>query len=158
MIEQFTSYLIFCTALGSGLVAGLFFAFSTFVMRALAHLPTEQGVAAMQSINRTVLNRWFLAVFMGTTLASVLLIVISLVSWGNPGSAYLLVGSVLYLLGGFLVTVLCNVPLNDALASVDAEDTESVSFWKSYMSKWTAWNHIRTITSIGALASFILSL
>jgi uncharacterized membrane protein len=51
------------SVLGSGLVAGAFFAFSTFVMKALAALPAPQGVSAMQSINVVVLNRWFLAPF-----------------------------------------------------------------------------------------------
>ncbi|WP_010496926.1 hypothetical protein [Paenibacillus elgii] len=51
--------LTYASALGSGLIAGLFFAFSTFVMSALARLPAEQGIAAMQSINVTVLNPLF---------------------------------------------------------------------------------------------------
>lgn len=39
-------------ALGCGLVAGVFFAFSSFVMPALKRLPPAQGISAMQSINR----------------------------------------------------------------------------------------------------------
>jgi uncharacterized membrane protein len=35
-------------AVGSGLMAGLLFAFSNFVMKALTRLPPEQGMAAMQ--------------------------------------------------------------------------------------------------------------
>src|SRR5690554_6934483 len=104
MIEQFIPYLIFCAALGSGLVAGLFFAFSSFVMNALARLPREQGIAAMQSITITVLSRSFLTVFIGTTLASVLLVFFSLFNCENPNAVYLLIGSGLYLFGSFLVT------------------------------------------------------
>ena len=48
---------------GSGLTAGVFYAFSTFVMAALARMPPEQGIAAMNSINVTVINPWFFAVF-----------------------------------------------------------------------------------------------
>lgn len=158
MIEQFIPYLIFCAALGSGLVAGLFFAFSSFVMNALARLPREQGIAAMQSINITVLNRSFLTVFIGTTLASVLLVFFSLFNWENPNAVYLLIGSGLYLFGSFLVTGVSNVPLNNALASVNAKEPESVTLWKEYMLKWTVWNHIRTVTSLSACASFILAL
>lgn len=44
-------------ALGCGLIAGVFFAFSTFVMKGLARIPTEAGVAAMQSINVTVADK-----------------------------------------------------------------------------------------------------
>jgi uncharacterized membrane protein len=57
--------LTFVAAVGSGLVAGIFFAFSNFVMKALARVPPAQGIAAMQSINVVVLNRWFFAVFFG---------------------------------------------------------------------------------------------
>src|SRR4029453_8846365 len=57
--------LTFVVALGSGLVAGIFFAFSNFVMKALARVPAAQGIAAMKSINVVVLNKWFFAVFLG---------------------------------------------------------------------------------------------
>jgi len=58
------------SALGCGLIAGVFFAFSTFVMKALAGLPTAQGIAAMQSVNVAVLNGWFFSAFFGTAAAS----------------------------------------------------------------------------------------
>jgi uncharacterized membrane protein len=57
------------TALGCGLIGGTFFAFSAFVMRALSYLPPAHGIAAMQSINVVVLNRWFLPPFCGTAVA-----------------------------------------------------------------------------------------
>lgn len=157
MIEQFIPYLIFCAALGSGLIAGLFFAFSSFVMNALDRLPEEQSIASMKAINIAVLNRLFLTVFMGTTLASILLAVFSLFNWENQNAVYLHVGSMLYLFGSFLVTVICNVPLNDALVRVNAKDADSVTVWKEYKLKWTVWNHIRTVTSLAAFASFILA-
>jgi hypothetical protein len=43
-------------AVGCGLVAGVFFAFSSFVMNALARLQPAQGVAAMQAINLAAIN------------------------------------------------------------------------------------------------------
>src|SRR5699024_3882947 len=76
--------LLVVTALGCGLVAGIFFAFSNFVIQALGRLPPAQGIAAMQSINVTVLNRWFLLTFVGTAAASVLVIVAALLRWGWP--------------------------------------------------------------------------
>ncbi len=53
-----------CALLGCGLMAGLFFAFSVCVMKALAQLPPEKGIAAMQSINVTILNPVFFVVFL----------------------------------------------------------------------------------------------
>ncbi|MGD9741821.1 MAG: hypothetical protein AB7V53_04220, partial [Dongiaceae bacterium] len=61
-METLLPVLTFLSALGAGLIAGLFFAFSSFVMAALARLPADQGVAAMQSINTAVLNPVFFAV------------------------------------------------------------------------------------------------
>ena len=49
--DQWLFALTLFAALGCGLIAGVFFAFSTFVMKALARLPSGEGMAAMQSIN-----------------------------------------------------------------------------------------------------------
>lgn len=73
-------------ALGCGLMAGLFFAFSTAVMEALARLPAAAGIAAMQSINVAILNPLFLATFLGTGAVCFVLMVVSLLSWRAPGS------------------------------------------------------------------------
>jgi uncharacterized membrane protein len=56
--------------LGSAVIGGVFFAFSSFVMKALARIPSSEGVAAMQSINVVVIIPTFLSVFMGTTVLS----------------------------------------------------------------------------------------
>jgi len=129
--------LTFVAALGSGLVAGIFFAFSNFVMRALARIPPAQGIAAMQSINVVVLNRWFFAVFFGTAVCCLALAISSFVRWQKPGAGYLLVGSLLYLIGTILVTIACNVPLNDALAAVDPLSADAGRVWTNYLKNWT---------------------
>ena len=99
------------TALGCGLIGGLFFAFSVSVMKALARVPSAEGIAAMQSINIAILNPLFLSVFLGTAVGSALVIIASVLRWHYPGSAYLLVGGALYLVGGMFVTVVFNVGL-----------------------------------------------
>jgi uncharacterized membrane protein len=102
-------------ALGSGLMAGTFFAFSTFVMPALTRIPLSQGIAAMQSINLVVINPWFLEVFGGTAALSLVLMFLALLGWTDHRAIYLLIGGGLDLLGTIAVTGLFNVPLNDAL-------------------------------------------
>jgi uncharacterized membrane protein len=64
------------SALGCRLMAGLFFAFSVSVMRALAGLPSAAGVAVMQSINVAIINPMFLAAFFGTAAACLLIMVV----------------------------------------------------------------------------------
>lgn len=145
-------------ALGSGLIAGVFFAFSTFVMSALARLPAPQGIAAMQSINVVVLNPWFLGLFFGTAAACIVLVILSFLDWSEPGAIYALAGSLLYLAGSILVTMRANVPLNQALAAAKPEGAEGAALWTRYVSRWTAWNHVRTAGSLAAAAAFILAL
>ena len=145
-------------ALGCGLVGGVFFAFSSFVMSALARLEPPQGIAAMQLINITVINPLFMTVFIGTAATCVFLAVSSLLKWHHFGSVYLLAGSLLYIVGTFLVTILFNVPLNDALAIAQPNSPEGAKLWANYLIYWTLWNHLRTIAAIAAAATFTLSL
>jgi uncharacterized membrane protein len=141
---------ILFAAIGCGLIAGVFFAFSTFVMKALAQQPPAQGIAAMQSINITVINPLFMTAFLGTGAACFFLAISSLLKWHQPGAAYLLIGSLLYLVGTFGVTIAFNVPLNDALAIAKPDSTEGANLWASYLVNWTIWNHIRTVAALAA--------
>ena len=145
-------------ALGSALIAGVFFAFSTFIMAALARLPPAQAIAAMQAINVTVLNPWFLGVFVGTAIGCVALAISSLMHWGEPGATACLVGSLLYLVGSFAVTRVFSIPRNDALAAIVPESAGAAEFWARYLAEWLVYNHIRTAASLAAAASFILAL
>jgi uncharacterized membrane protein len=145
------------TVLGCGLIAGVFFAFSTFVMSALAQRPNAEGIAAMQAINITVINPLFMGVFLGTALACIFLLISSLSKWHQPGTVYLLVGSLLYLVGTVGVTIAFNVPLNDALAKVEPGSTDGASLWARYLTNWTLWNHARTVAAIASSVMFIIS-
>jgi uncharacterized membrane protein len=146
------------TVIGCGLIAGVFFAFSSFVMNALAKLESPEGIGTMQFINITVINPSFMVVFLGTAVACLFLTVSSLFKWDKPDATYLLIGSLLYLLGTFLVTIAFNVPLNDALAKVKPTSTEGANLWANYLTNWTFWNHVRTVAALAATAVFSLAL
>jgi len=150
--------LTFTAALGSGLIAGAFFAFSTFVMTALRRRPAAEAMAAMQAINVAVINPAFLGVFLGTAAMCAVLGVLAVMRWPKPEAGYLLSGAILYFVGSFLVTMLANVPLNNALAKVTPGDTETERAWTNYLSRWTMWNHVRTAAALTATAAFILAL
>ena len=144
--------------LGCGLIAGVFFAFSTFVMKALARLAAAEGIRAMQSINVVVVRSWFMAVFIGTAVICAPLLIYSLFRLDKPAGIFLLVGSLLYLLGSFMVTIVFNVPRNEALARVAPTDSASASLWPGYVAGWTAWNHVRTAASLAAATWFSIAL
>jgi uncharacterized membrane protein len=145
-------------ALGCGLVGGIFFAFSAFIMNALARLPPAQGIAAMQSINVAVINPLFLTVFLGAAAACLVLVVHALATWHKPDAVYLLAGGLLYLIGAILVTTAFNVPRNNALAIVDPTSADGAQVWAGYVASWTAWNHVRTIGALAAAASLTFAL
>ncbi|HLG55394.1 MAG TPA: anthrone oxygenase family protein [Vicinamibacterales bacterium] len=144
-------------AIGAALIAGSFFAFSTFVMRALEALPPPHGIAAMQSINVVVINPWFMTAFLGTAVLCAGVGAAALARWHDPGAGYLLAGAVLYVAGTFLVTMVFNVPRNDALAQVSPTSAEAARLWAAYLSAWTAWNHVRTVAALGAMVSLTIA-
>jgi uncharacterized membrane protein len=146
------------TALGCGLVAGVLFGFSSFVMNGLDRLPAAQGVAAMQSINRTAVLAPFMIAFVGTALACLVVMVWTATSWDEKRSAWILAGGALYLIGVFGVTMVRNVPMNDKLDGFAAESAEAASYWSHYMSAWTAWNHVRVAAALAASALLIVAL
>jgi uncharacterized membrane protein len=158
MVVDSRFVLTLVTALGCGLIAGVFFAFSAFIMKALSRLQPAQGIAAMQSINIAVINPLFLGVFLGAGVACVAVAISSLLAWHQPGSAYLLAGSLLYIVGAFLVTMVFNVPRNNALATVDPASAEGARLWAGYVTRWTAWNHVRTAAALAAATSLTLAL
>jgi uncharacterized membrane protein len=158
MNPQWLFTLKLLTAVGCGLAAGVFFAFSTFVMPALARLQPSQGIAAMQSINITAINPLFMITLFGTALACLFLAVSVLFKWQQLGAIYLLLGSLLYLVGTIGVTIAFNVPLNDALAIVKPDSSEGANLWARYLNDWTLWNHVRTIAALAAAVLLTIAL
>ena len=150
--------LLWFSAIGCGLVAGLYFAFSGFIMTALSRIDQASGVAAMNSINTAILRSPFMPLFFGTTLAALILAVVAVFRWGAPGSTAMLVGGVVYVVGMFVVTMLFNVPLNNALQAVGSASADTAPTWQRYLSDWTMWNHVRTVASTVACAVFIVAL
>jgi len=144
--------------LGSAVMSGTFFAFSNFVMKSLARLPSKEGIAAMQSINIVVINPVFMIVFMGTALLSVAIVGWSWLHLGSVGVLYFALGAVSYLAGTFMVTITGNVPLNNQLATVSAAAPESVEVWDHYVRRWSLWNHVRTVAPAVAVVFFLFGL
>jgi len=155
-----THYLIYSltlySALGSALMAGVFFIFSNTVMASLAQLPAAQGITAMLHINRIILNPLFFMVFMGSAVTSLLLAVSWF--WQDGSSPILLLGCVSYLVGTLLVTMIFNVPMNNALKAVVPQTDQAAELWATYLKKWVFWNHVRVVASLCAAVFFILAL
>ena len=150
--------LLWFSAIGCGLIAGLSFAFSTFIMTALGRIDQASGIAAMNAINVDIVRCVFLPLFLLTTLTCAGLVLAGGLNWTAPGSAAMIVGGLLYIVGMFVVTMVFNVPLNDALAAVGGNGPDAAAVWKRYLSDWTMWNHVRTVTSALATILFVYAL
>jgi uncharacterized membrane protein len=147
-LSQYILPMTVLAAVGSGLMAGLLFAFSNFVMKALVQLPADQGMTAMQLINITIVNPLFLLLFLGTAAVCLVLTLYAVFQRQGSVTTILLVGSLLYLVGTVGVTMVFNVPLNDALAA-----SKSADAWHSYVQAWLGWNHVRAVLSFVAAMS-----
>ncbi len=158
MADSVLLAVLFAAMLGSGVMAGIFFAFSNSVMAALTKIPPAGGIAAMQSINVTIVNPLFLLAFLGTAIASAVLVTATLFGWGDLETGWVLAGSVLYLVGSIVVTAAFNIPRNIALAKLAPDDEASAASWTRYVSEWTAGNHVRTIGCVAALLCFVQAL
>jgi len=157
MVEGGAGVLVFISAIGSGLVAGVFFAFSTFVMRSLAKLPAPMGIAAMQSINVYAPNPLFMLALFGTAGTSVAAAVIAIADWGDSYAVYTVIGAAVYLVT-VVLTAVYHIPRNNALDKLDPNDRGAVAHWERYVREWTGANHLRTIAPLAAAILFTLAL
>ena len=157
MVEGGAAVLVFISAIGSGLVAGVFFAFSTFVMRSLAKLPAPMGIAAMQSINVYAPNPLFMLALFGTAGTSVAAAVIAIANWGDSYAVYTVIGAAVYLVT-VVLTAVYHIPRNNALDKLDPNDPGAVAHWERYVREWTGANHLRTIAPLVAAILFTIAL
>lgn len=160
MISDWIHIFGIASLLGSALVGGIFFAFSSFIMKALKRIPSVEGIRAMQSINLTVINPTFLGLYMGTTLLSLTLMAAVVLGYTAESFEALphwfLIGAIHYFVGTFLVTLAGNVPLNNRLAKANAANADSLRQWKTYLQRWTLYNHIRA--SAATIAAFCFTM
>jgi uncharacterized membrane protein len=144
-------------AVGTGLMAGVFFAFSVAVMPALRRLSPSSGLATMQAINRAILNPVFMLVFMGTTFVAAALAVSALWTWDEGGAGLRLAGGLCYLIGSFGITAAYHVPRNNAIDVLDPDHESSPAKWSTYLAEWVPWNHVRAAASTASLVLLVIA-
>jgi uncharacterized membrane protein len=158
MSERFLSIAVMTAAIGAGLMGGLFFAFSVSVMAALARVSPASGISVMQQIDIVIQNRVFFLAFLGTAVLGIALLVALALGWAGSGSLAIAAGALIYLVGIIGVTMFFNVPMNNALAAVDPASAQGAALWQDYLSRWTMWNHVRTISGVLSMLAFIIAL
>lgn len=148
MIESLTQVLLWIAAVSAGLMAGIYFAFSSFIMRSLDRLDAANAVDAMNAINEVILRSWFMPLFFGTSLLYLMLALQVFLDWNSPNAPLQLTAGLTYVGGMFLCTIFFNVPLNNRLAMAKEENGEKLQIWSHYYKNWTRWNHLRTASSL----------
>ena len=148
MSSLLITVLLWAAALSSGLVAGVYFAFSGFIMKAFDKLETTQSVTAMNAVNEVILRSLFMPLFFASSIISLLLIVLAFIYWDEAGAGLTLVAGMVYFVGMFVCTVVFNVPLNNTLSGLDTTSNNAKQTWIHYMKNWTKWNHLRTMSSL----------
>ena len=157
MISGYPQVLATIAAVGAGVSGGVFFAFSTFVMKALGRLPAVQGISAMNAINKAAPSPLFMLALFGTGAVAIVASVAALRHLDQRWASYVLAGTALYLVC-LILTAVYHVPRNNALALVDPTSPGAARTWAQYLSSWTPWNHVRTVTSVAGSVAFILAL
>jgi uncharacterized membrane protein len=144
--------------LSCGLMAGLMFAYSSSVIAGLADVPSADRIIAMNGMNRELLNPFFGLFFFGAIGTSVALGIRAYMNSDLDARSWLLAGSVVYVMGVFLVTILINIPMNNRLAALDPTALDAADSWATYARRWTWINHFRTLCAIVSATSFAVAL
>jgi uncharacterized membrane protein len=148
------------TTTTTGLIAGLFYAYSCSVNLGLGRLSDEAYLTAMQSINKAILNPVFFASFIGTVILLPLCTYLHYRQPLSPKFIILVVATTLYVIGVFGVTIFGNVPLNEGLARFDfsAASIEDISRQRINFEKpWNRLHQIRTVASVVTLVLVIIA-
>ena len=158
IMEILTNSLLWFSAVSVGVMAGVYYTFSAFVMRSLDAIDAPAGMLAMQSINRIIVKSSFLPIFFASTIACAALAILAVLDLSAPGATWMLVGGALYATGMFVVTVVGNVRLNNRLEGTDATGPKGPEMWALYLRRWTVWNHVRTIACSVSMIMLILAI
>ncbi|MFJ8660902.1 DUF1772 domain-containing protein [Streptomyces sp. NPDC093795] len=150
---------LLAATLSTGLMAGLFAAFSYAVMPGLARSSDHTLVESMQGINKAIVNPAFMLPFMGSIPLLGLAVVLAWRDNGRPALPWLIAALVLYLVA-FVVTSAINVPLNDQLASVGDPDgvRHLAEVRAAFENRWVVWNHVRALLHTAAFAGLLWAL
>jgi uncharacterized membrane protein len=158
MIDSFSRGLTLTGAVGAGLAAGVYLAFSTFVMPGLRRTSHSQAISAMSAINKAApANPLLMVVLFGTGIVCVLLLIAGVRHRDDPAAVWQIVGAALYLVS-VLILVGYHIPHNDQLMKVDPNGAGAGATWSHFYSGWMIWNHLRTLTAAGGAVSLVLAL
>jgi uncharacterized membrane protein len=149
MLTPYYVWTLVALAMATGLVAGVFLAFSDFVMKSLFASQPAAGAEAMQIINREVYSSIFMVLLIGMIPVSAGIAIYGYLYLEAPVSGYLVIAGVLYVFGVFVATAVGNIPMNQRLEAMPQGGAEAQAYWPDYVRGWVRWNHLRWVSALG---------
>ncbi len=140
--------ILFC-----GAIFGFFYAWVCSTMWGLDQADPRIAIAAMQAMNASVRNGVFFPAFFLTPFVLAVTAGVAYRGQFRPAAFWFASAGFIYLIFGLFLTMGVNVPMNEALATVDIpEDVGAAEIiWQDYSPRWQFWNQLRTIASGTAL-------
>ncbi len=152
--------IILIALLLTGLSAGLFYAWQVSVIPGTKKVSDHSYVEVMQSINREIINPWFIIVFVGAALVLVGASILEYQNGLSPAFWFVCAATILYVFGTFGVTAIGNVPLNNMLELFkNLNDPESLNEIRAqYESRWNQLHLVRTVCAVLSMTSLLLAI
>lgn len=149
--------LLMCAILLMGLISGFFYAYGSTVLAGFDALPPSDAVRAMQAINAQARNWMFAPSFFGALIVSAMALVYFAGVRHWPVAGLVGAGVSSYVFGGFLITLILNVPLNESIAPLDPARPDIAGIASAYFESWRFWNWVRTFASLLALGLLVMA-
>ena len=139
----------FLSLLLSGAIFGFFYAWICSTMWGLDAADPRIAIAAMQAMNASVRNIVFAPAFFGTPVALILTAALAHAARRGLAARLFFLAGMLYLLGGLILTITVNVPMNEALGALTVPEAreDAAAIWAAYSPRWQVFNTIRTVVS-----------
>lgn len=144
------------TLLSTALIAGLFFTWSNAIMPGFRKLPAEDFLTVMQTCNRTILNPLFMICFLAPLILLPLKTYLEYKTGMTLKYYLLLLASLFYIIGVFILTVWVHIPLNEMLDKLELKSTSQAdlsTYKELFQQRWIPYN---TLRAVNALISFLL--
>ena len=139
----------FISVLFAGAIFGFFYAWVCSTMWGLDAADPRVAIEAMQAMNASVRNAVFAPAFFGTPVVLGATALLARAAGRGRAARWFGAGALVYLLGGAVLTMAVNVPMNEDLAQVVVPTSieEAEVIWSDYSGRWQVFNIIRTVFS-----------
>lgn len=155
MMSAMTSLFLVLATIVNGLYAGFMLTFLIAIMPGLAELTDQQFTASMRRFNEKVPGPAFLVLFLGVVALPAAAFLTGLGEHDEVTGPAVLAALICVIIG-HLITVIGNIPLNNALAASEGGDDSAAR--AAFEPRWNTLHQVRTAFSLVACALLAVAL